>query len=204
MNNETIKDNHSITKEKSPSTKLSLRYFFKFLLISVFPSHFWASIMILRDLEFVAERTNTWDSIGYAGYSLMFALAESVMIALVLWLFSLVFPKKWTETRTISVIGSIYLVLAGASILDMAANAYNRVRIARQYLYGLENFTLITYVLIAGAILIAITASLLLILKTRRGEKVFADVFERIMLLSGFYLVLDAAGIIIVIIRNVF
>ena len=159
--------------------------------------------MIFNDLEFVAERTNMRDSIGYAGYSLMFALAESVLFAIILWAVSQVLPKRWPKSRSLSVIGSIYLILAGASIVDMAGYAFNDARISKQYLYGLENFTVLTYALITGAILIALATSLLLILKTKRGEKIFAEIFERLMLLSGFYLVLDAVGIIIVIFRNV-
>ncbi len=159
--------------------------------------------MVFNDIEFVAERTNFWDAVGYAGYSLLFALAESLLIALVLWLFSLVFPKNWEETRTISVVGSIYLILAGASMVDMAANVFSKLRISRQYLYGLENFTALTYALIIGAILIALAAALLLILKNNKAEKIFGEFFERVMLLSGFYLLLDLAGLVTVIIRNV-
>ena len=191
-------------KIRSLKDKLSFRFYFKILLISVFPTHFWALLMVFNDFEFVSERTNTWDAVGYSGYSLLFALAESLIISLVLWMVSLAFPQKWSERRTITVLGSIYMVLATASIVDMLANLYNQYRISKQYLYGLENFTALTYALIIGAILITLTILLLLIFKTKKAEGILADIFERIMLLGYFYLFLDAAGLVIVIIRNVF
>jgi len=199
-----IETNTSTKNFRPLSEKINVNYFFKIFLISLFPTHFWTLLMIFNDLEFVSERTSLWDSIGYAGYSLLFALVESLAIAVLLWIISLAFPKVWNQTRTLSVVGSIYLVIAGASIVDMAAHAFNDVRIAKQYLYGLENFTTLTYFLIIGAILITLSASLVLILKTERGEKVFSDLFDRVMLLSYFYLLLDAIGIVIVVIRNVF
>ena len=190
-------------KIRSIKEKLSFRFYFKILLISVFPTHFWALLMVFNDFEYVSERTNTWDAVGYAGYSLLFALAESLVFSLVLWLVSLAFPQKWSERRTITVLGSIYLVLAAVSIVDMLANLYNQYRISKQYLYGLENFTALTYALIFAAILITLTILLLLIFKTKKGEGFLADIFERIMLLGYFYLFLDAAGLVIVILRNV-
>ncbi len=94
-------------------------------------------------------------------------------------------------------------MVAGASIVDMAFHAFNQARISRQYLHGLENFTSLTYALIAAAVLVGIAVSVFLILKTKWGEKTFSEVFDRIILLGYFYLFLDLAGIVIVILRNV-
>jgi hypothetical protein len=163
--------NSTDTKLRSIKEKLNFKYFVKLFLISVFPIHFWTSIMIFNDLEYVSERTYMWDAFGYAGYSLAFALAESLLISLVLWLFSLAFPQGWSQSRTLSVVGTIYLILAGVSIVDMAAHAFNELRIAKQYLHGLENFSDLAIILILGATLIAIAISLLLILKTKKVKK---------------------------------
>jgi len=184
------------------NTRKSFKFFFSIFLVSLFPLHFWATIMIFRDLEFVSERTDMWAAIGYGGYSLLFALLESIAVAIVLWGASFLLPRKWGRTQTLSIIGSFFIILAGASIVDMAAHAFNDIRVSKQYLYGLEHFTSLTYALIFAAVLIALVASLLLILKTQKGKKIFADIFERIMLLSYFYLVIDLAGIVVVVIRN--
>ena len=189
-------------KDKIRNSRISLSYFFKTLLIVTFPLHVWALLMIFRDLEFVLERTELWDGIGYAGYSLMFTLAESLILALIVWIVSLLLPKKWEIQRVLSIAGILFLILAGASIVDMAFHAFNEVRISKQYLYGLATYPTLTYGLIAGAVILSMAVVVWVILKSRRGEKIFAEVFDRIMLLSYFYLFLDVIGIGIVILRN--
>ena len=190
-------------QENLTHPRISFSYFFKTFLVIGFPLHVWALLMVFRDIEFVSERTELWDAIGYAGYSLMFTLVESLILALIVWGFSLLLPRKWSNQRALSVSGGAFLVVAGASIVDMAFHAFNQARISRQYIYGLENFTTLTYVLIAAAVVIGIAVSVFLILKTKWGEKLFAEVFDRIILLGYFYLFLDLAGFVIVILRNV-
>lgn len=188
---------------KSKSPRLSLAYFFQLLLIVTFPLHVWALIMVFRDIEFVSERTELWDGIGYAGYSLMFSLGESLILTLIVWLLSLLLPQKWNTQRTLSITGSLFLILAIASIVDMAFHAFDDVRISKQYLHGLATYPTLTYALIAGAVILSMAAVVWVILKSGRGEKLFAAVFDRIMLLSYFYLFLDVVGLVIVILRNV-
>jgi hypothetical protein len=178
-------------------------FFFKFFLIGAFPTHVWTSLMVFNDLEFLSERTTMWDAVGYAGYSYLIALTESVLVALILWGVSFLLPKNWGQRRVLSIIGSIYFVLAGASIVDMAAHIFAQYRIAKSYLIRLDRYPFVTYGLIVGAILIGIILALVIILKSKKGEKIVSEVFDRIMLLSYFYLLLDFAGIVIVILRNV-
>lgn len=185
------------------NSRISLSYFFKTFLIVGFPLHVWALLMVFRDLEFVSERTEMWDAVGYAGYTLMFTMVESLLLAVVVWVISLLFPRNWSNSRALSVSGSAFTVIAGASIIDMAFHAFNQPRISRQYLYGLENFTTLTYALIAAAVVVGIAVSVLLILKTKWGEKAFVEKFDRIILLGYFYLLVDLAEIVIVILRNV-
>ena len=184
-------------------SKNRAKSFFSLFLIAAFPIHLWSLLMIFRDIEFVSERTEMWDAYGYAGYALMIAMFESLVIALILWAISLILPKKWARTRIFTAISSIYLILAGASIVDMAFHAFNEVRISRQYLYGLETYPTLTYALIAGSILLLSALAVGLIIKSEKFNKGLQEAFERISLLSYFYLVLDVFGIILVIIRNV-
>jgi len=189
--------------ETKRNSRITFSYFFKTFLIVGFPLHVWALLMVFRDLEFVSERTEMWDAVGYAGYTLMFTMVESLLLAVVVWGISLLFPRNWSNSRALSVSGSAFTVIAGASIIDMAFHAFNQPRISRQYLYGLENFTTLTYALIAAAVVVGIAVSVLLILKTKWGEKAFVEIFDRIILLGYFYLLVDLAGIVIVILRNV-
>lgn len=183
--------------------RLSFRYFFQLLLAITFPIQLWYIILIIKDLQFVAERTLPWDAVGYASYSLLFALTESILITLIFWGISLLMPKTWDQKRTISLLGSVFIVLALASMVDMTANIFNEVRISRQYLYGLENFTAQTYGLIALAIILASAAAIFMILRGKKASGWIAGFFERVSTLSYFYLFLDVVGIVIVILRNV-
>ena len=88
-------------------------------------------------------------------------------------------------------------------MVDMTANIFDELRISRQYLYGLENFTAQTYGLIAAAIILASAAAIFIILQGKKAADWIAEFFERVSTLSYFYLFLDAIGIIIVILRNV-
>ena len=189
--------------KKFENKNFTFGFLFKFFLIGVFPTHVWTSLMVFNDLEFLAERTTMWDAVGYAGYSYLIALTESVLVALILWGVSFLLPKNWGQRRVLSVVGSIYFVLAGASIVDMAAHVFAQNRIAKSYLIGLDRYPFVTYGLIFGAILSGIILALIFILKSKRGEKIVSEVFDRIMLLSYFYLLLDFAGIVIIILRNV-
>ncbi len=189
--------------ETNKNPRLTFAYFFKTFLVVSFPLHVWALLMIFRDLEFLTERTNRWDAIGYGGYTLLFILLESILLSAIVWGLSLLLPKAWGEKRTLSVAGSVFTILAVTSIVDMAFHAFNEVRISKQYLHGLATYPTLTYALIAAAVIIGIIMMLLLILKTKSGEKVVYEILDRIMLLGYLYLLLDAVGIVIVIIRNV-
>jgi hypothetical protein len=189
--------------KKTGNKNFTFGFWFKFFLIGMFPTHVWTSLMVFNDLEFLAERTSMWDAVGYAGYSYLIALTESVLVALILWGLSFLLPRNWSKRRVLNVVGSIYFVLAGASIVDMAAHVFAQNRIANLYLKGLDRYPMVTYGLITGAILIGIILTLVLIFKSKQGEKIVSEVFERIMLLSYFYLLLDFAGIVIIVLRNV-
>ncbi len=185
---------------KSKNDCISL---FNLFLIAAFPIHLWSLLMIFRDLEFLSERTEMWDAVGAGGYALLIALIESLLTALILWGLTFLLPKKWTQTRLYTIVSSIYLILAGASIVDMAFHAFNEARISRQYLYGLETYPTLTNALIAGAIVLLSVLVVVFILKNQKAEKALKEFYDRITLLSYFYLALDVIGIIIVIIRNI-
>ncbi|HKJ28167.1 MAG TPA: hypothetical protein VJ965_11040 [Anaerolineales bacterium] len=188
------------TKASQPTRVQKL---WKIFLLTAFPIHVWNLLMVFKDMEFVTERSEMWGAIGYAGYSLLYAFLESIIIAILIWIISLLIPRKWDQTRAFTALISVYFVLAGASAVEQAAYAFEQYRIAKQFIYGLENFTTLTYGLIIGAIFLAIAGLLLLIYKTKNGGKALAEFYDRLILLSYLYLVLDAAGIVIVIIRNI-
>lgn len=182
--------------------RLTFSHFFKIFLIVAFPVHVWSLLMIFKDAEFVTERTVAWDTVGYAGYSLIFALLESLALAILFWALSLLLPKTWTEKRNLSLVGSLVMILSLASMLEQAAHAWNEPRLSRMFLHGLEKYPNQTYALIAGAILVAVVISIMAILRSEKFTNALAELFDRLSMLSYLYLFLDFAGIVIVLIRN--
>ena len=182
--------------------RFNFQYFSQFFLTISFPIHFWSLMMVFRDFESVASRTYSADAVGYAGYSLVFALAESLMVSLLFWGLSLVIARKLDRSKVLSILVGLFYLLAGANIVDMLAHINNQVRISRQYLHGLEQYPEITYSLIAGAILVGFVILLILILKPTKAAKFIAEVLERITMLGYLFLFLDLVGLIIVLIRN--
>lgn len=177
---------------------------FKLFLVCAFPIHAWAIIMVIRDLEWIAERTNQWDAIGVFGYALLGALIESLLIFLVIILLSYLISQKWNAEKRFgvlftvvfvsafwSIIGQLYFVLGGAApqfIVDFAISSGHPLWV----LYG------ISFPLVVASIVVPIY----LFLQKYQSSGKFMAFVDRLILLSGMYLFLDVIGIIIVIIRN--
>jgi hypothetical protein len=184
-------------------SRLDLKSFFRLFLLAAFPIHLWSLLMIFRDVEFLSERTNMWDAVGISGYTLLIALIESLLAALILLGVISILPGKWAEGQRFSIISSLYMILAGASIVDMAFHAFSKARISQQYLHGLETYPSLTYGLIAGAVLLFCVLVTGLILRSKKVENLLTEFYDRIMLLSYLYLALDMVGIALVIVRNI-
>jgi hypothetical protein len=160
--------------------------------------------MTFRDVEWVAERTNFGDAIGFIGYDLLFALVECALAWAFVLLLNFLLPKQWERQIRIPLLGSIVFVIAIWAILGQV-----------YFLTGTQppdffvKFALATghpLWVLYGMALASITASIavpmfLLVRYPKIREKIQA-IFDRIVVLSGIYLFLDFIGIIIVITRN--
>ena len=88
-------------------------------LIVAFPIHAWSIFMVLQDFQWVMERTvSIWDGIGYASYSLTFALFESVVIFIIVWLLSLLLPSQWKSNKIIAGMGTVMVSVSIWAILN--------------------------------------------------------------------------------------
>jgi len=174
-------------------------------LICAFPLHVWTIILAFRDFSWVAERTNSWDAVGVVSYGLIFALVESVVVFLVAILLGFLVSKRWNEERRITLMGTLVVLtsvwaivnylyfmlgwsLPGETILFMARLAH-----PLRFVYAVT-------LAVAG---ISIVVPVYFVL---RSEKFFTGMqgfFERLSLLTQFYLVFDIIGLVIVVYRNV-
>ena len=174
-------------------------------LICAFPLHVWTIILAFRDFSWVTERTNSWDALGVVSYGLIFAFIESVVVFLVAILLGFLISKKWSEDRRITLMGILVFI---ASLWAMVSYLYFMLR------WSLPGETILFFAGLAHPLRFLYAISLALAAPTvalpayfvLRSEKFLKGVqgfFERLSLLTLFYLVFDFVGLVIVIIRNV-
>jgi len=174
-------------------------------LICAFPLHAWAILLSLRDFSWVSERTNTWDAVGVISYALVFAFVESIIIFIMFTLAGWLISTKWDEPHRITLLGALMLVLASWSIFNQSHFIWGASLpgIVRQWALASEHPVRIIYLYLL--VLVGLTALVptLLILKKQVVFRLFQSLFERIAILTSFYLVFDLIGLMIVVTRNV-
>jgi len=182
-----------------------LKSVYHIFLLSAFPFHLWALLMIFRDFEWVAVRTNLWDAIGLASYALTFALIETVFFLFFLLLFGLLVPLKWETNLRIILIGTIGLLISTWAILGQAFYLFeNSLPVSLFNFFIRSGHPLrILWILISVLVTLSVAIPTVMIIKSEKARKFFGDFYERITLLSVFYLLFDMAGIIIILIRNI-
>lgn len=178
---------------------------FKLFLVCAFPLHLWTILMVFRDVNWVAERTTSWDAVGFSGYALFYTLIESLLLFGFTALLGLIIPKNWNLTLRFEVLSLVAFVLAGWSIMEQLILIvfWGWLRHLANTITFLITQPWSAYVIFAGLIVISVTVPLLLLRKYKRLQVKVYSVLERLTLLSGLYLFLDFIGIIIIIIRNI-
>lgn len=174
-------------------------------LICAFPLHVWTIILAFRDFSWVAERTNSWDAIGVVSYGLIFAFIESVLVFLVAVLLGFLVSRKWAEDRRLVLVGLLVFITclwAIASYLFFMLN----VSIPRAALLFVSNLAHPLRFLYAFGLALVVPTVLIpayLVLRSDKVLKGMQGFFERLSLLTMFYLFFDFIGLVIVIVRNV-
>ena len=173
-------------------------------LVCAFPLHLWTLILAFRDVSWVTERTNAWDAIGVVSYGMIFALAESVLLFLILVFVGFLTPWRWESERRIALLAFLVLILSVWAMIGQLLFLWNVSfpASALDYLRNSDHPVRITY----AVCLLVITPTVLLpaysFLKTNKAVTVMQNLMERLSLLSMFYLVFDLLGIIVILIRN--
>ena len=177
---------------------------FNLFLVCAFPLHLWTILMMLRDINWVAERSTTWDAVGFSGYALLYTLAESAFLFGFIMLLSLLLPRHWNKTLRFTVLSLVAFVLAGWSIMEQLVLIvlWSRLQALPASLPFLAAGRWVP--LTIAAVLVAVSVLVPLVF-LRKSEKLQGNVFnilERLTILSGLYLFLDAVALALVIYRN--
>jgi len=174
-------------------------------LVCAFPLHLWTIILAFRDFSWVSERTNSWDAVGVLSYGLIFAFIESVVVFLVTLLLGFLISKKWEEDRRNALLGNLVLI---ASLWAMASYLYFIVQVSISgqtidFFVSLKHPLRFLYAISLAFVGTTVTLPTYFILRSEKFLQFIKGLFERLSLLTVFYLFFDLIGLIIVIVRNV-
>lgn len=173
-------------------------------LLCAFPLHAWTLILAFRDFSWVTERTNSWDAVGVVSYGLIFAFVESVVITLLAAALGYLVSRVWTEERRIALLSALVMV---ASLWAMAGYLFFmlNVKLSSQivdFLVGLDHPLRFLYAISLVIVAATVILPTYLTLRSDRFFKAIQSIFERLSLLTLFYLFFDVIGLVIVIVRN--
>jgi hypothetical protein len=174
-------------------------------LICAFPLHLWTIILALRDFSWVSERTNSWDAVGVLSYGLIFTFIESVAVFLVATLLGFLISKKWNEDRRVTLMGLLVLI---ASIWAMVNYLYFMLNLSIPgetvlFIAGLAHPLRFIYAVALALVGLTVALPTFFMLRSEKFVKGVQGLFERLSLLTLFYLFFDVVGLVIVIVRNV-
>jgi hypothetical protein len=184
-------------------SKKELRVLF---LACVFPIHLWAIIIIFRDLEYIIAERNLSYAAGYAGYILTFALVESCLFFVFMFLLSYLYPqtlkrngKAFTTTCALALIFAFWAI-ANQTFYMMVESppaffSWVMLRIPHRQTLA---FSILIILVIAS-----FAAPISVILKSSKWQNRMNTFVERISLLSLFYLIIDAFVITAAVLRYI-
>jgi hypothetical protein len=189
------------------TARLGKQEIIKLFLVVCVPVHFWAIFMALQDLEWIVGRTMFWDFLGYSAYVLLIAFIESILITLGFLLFSLLLPSSWKQKINLSILSIWALAILFAAILYQYYYFLNiNQKTSNPYL--LRFFDYVNYydiwLFIFLMLSIVLSAVLPVILFPRfvKITSLMLDLIDRLNLLAAFFLFFDAAGLLIILYRN--
>jgi hypothetical protein len=174
-------------------------------LVCAFPLHAWTIILAFRDFSWVTERTNSWDAIGVLSYGLIFAFIESLLVFLVAILLGFLVPKKWNEDRRLTLVGILVFI---TSLWAIASYLYFLMNMSIPgktiiFLAGIQHPLRILYAISLVLVIPTVALPAYLVLRSEKILKGVRGFFERLSVLTMFYLFFDFVGLVIVIIRNI-
>jgi hypothetical protein len=177
----------SALNRRVPSLQASLLVFAS----AVIPVFVWALISFLDAVPAYALRLSLWEIIGSAGYTLAFALLESFVVFLPVWLLAVILPTRWLTAHFVA-LGSAMLFITSAW---MMVGNYNKV--------DLSNWELSSLLIVLALYLLSLAVAIAVILRFPRVEQIIQNIVGRFATLAYVYVALACVGVVIVIIRNV-
>jgi hypothetical protein len=151
-----------------------------------FPVHVWVLVNMFRDVPSWVLYMPGSEIVGMVGYTLSFALFETLFALVLAIMIGMVIPKRWVVDKYIPMI-SLWLV--ELAVMAVVFQHYIIAYLAKR-----------TIVMVFAGILVV--SSLILLRFPKIGD-LFRWIADRLVLLSFIYIFFDVLGVLVVILRNV-
>lgn len=174
-------------------------------LMCALPLHAWTLILAFRDLSWLTDRTNAWDAVGVLCYGLLFALVESLIVFVLATLLGFLVSGRWEPERRIGILTALVLVLSLWAIVEQLFFMLG-VHVPDAiigFLVRTQHPLRILYLTILAIVPATFVVPVLLVLRSKQALRFVGGMIERLSLLAMFYLVFDAAALVIVVVRNI-
>lgn len=156
----------------------------------VFPIFAWSTVSMLREVPVWVLRLNAWDLIGMIAYNQAFALLESALVFLVLVLGALLLPPRWRQVEFHALAtGMVFTSTAWFVLVHFNDDAIR--------LWGMGQFARWGLVYLAS-----LAGVFLLIQRFAPVARGLSVITHRLSVLSVFYALTGAGGLLLVILRN--
>jgi hypothetical protein len=185
-------------------SKYSKQGLWSLFLICAFPLHLWTLILVFRDMDWVIKRTNVWDAVGVGAYGMLFAFIESVIVFAVLVLLGLLIPKRWQSERRVAFLSLLVIITALWAMFgqlrflwDLSLPLPVIVFLARS-----DHPFRLLYAIYLAVVVPSILLPVYFFIRSNHSVKWMQELTERLSTLTMFYLLFDAVGLVIIILRN--
>lgn len=185
--------------------RYSKRGLWSLFLICAFPLHVWTFVLAFRDFSWVSERTNSWDAVGVVSYGLIFAFVESIIVFLAATLLGFFVSKKWSEDRRLALLGVLVLITSLWAMISYLFFILNVSMPGETILFIANLAHPLRFLYAVSLVLVGVTVVVpaYFVLRSEKFLKGVQGLFERLSVLTLFYLFFDAIGLVIIVIRNV-
>lgn len=176
----------------------------KLLLVSAFPVHFWAILMVFKEADTWLTKRSVVYALGASGYVLGLALLESLLLFGFIYLLSFLFPKNWSQKANLAVAASLAIITAGWAIANQVYFLWqqNPSRLSEWLHLWVYYRRTIAYILVWLVVTASAAAPVLLLARSEKAQSAAQAAIEKIILLAPLYLLFDLVGIIFTVIRN--
>jgi hypothetical protein len=177
--------------DTSKQNAISRRQLWLLFAVSVFATHVWGIINILREYPAWVLRMDLWGLLGTISVSLFFSLLDAVLPFAGVLLLAFIVPRRFFRDRLVA--GGSLLILTislWVALFHLNPQWFNQRQMVPLAIWA------VTFPIVLGL-------GYWYVYLREGGEQALLSVVERLSTLAGLYLFLDFIGVIIIVIRNI-